>query len=193
MMNKTNKTNKIKNIFFRELENLLNANELDLVEKQKSEDNWRIFVVLICFLGDLINSIYIYLELRNFHVLKEVLFLYSEHLPQYGDVLNAPEFQIQIYQLLIKSTVTTLGLFIFFHAIVYYFFLIKKKFTHHYLMILTFVAGVSTIWFGIRQIFLAPMKSIIIIQGCLYLLAFFILLKLKNNHNEHNDHNLSIT
>ncbi len=149
-----------------------------------SLNNRKWLIVLVCFVGDIVNAFLAYREFTNFKILKKVLALYAEHMPEYADILNAPEFQVQIFQLLIKFTITALGLMIFFHLIVYFTFIMKKRFTTFYLTILSFTAGIFTLWYGLANLALDPSFPALVLLGMSYLLVFYMLIISKFNSDD---------
>lgn len=140
--------------------------------EQLSLENKQFLIILVCFFGDLINAFLVYQEVSDFRNLRRILWQYSEDAVNYSDILNAPEFQLQIYQLLIRVTITTSGLVIFFHAAVYYFFFNKKKYTEFYLKILTLCGSVFSLWYGLKSLAINPLYSGVILLSFAYFIAF---------------------
>lgn len=143
--------------------------------EQLSLENKQFLIILVCFFGDLINAFLVYQEVSDFRNLRRILWQYSEDAVNYSDILNAPEFQLQIYQLLIRVTITTSGLVIFFHAAVYYFFFNKKKYTEFYLKFLTLCGGVFSLWYGLKSLAINPLYSGVILLSFAYFIAFYTL------------------
>lgn len=143
--------------------------------EQLSLENKQFLIILVCFFGDLINAFLVYQEVSDFRNLRRILWQYSEDAVNYADILNAPEFQLQIYQMLIRVTITTSGLLIFFHAVVYYFFFTKKKYTEFYLKFLTFCGGLFSLWYGLKSLAINPLYSGVILLAFAYFVAFYTL------------------
>lgn len=140
-----------------------------------SFENKQLLIVAICFVGDLITALLVYRELSDFQNLQRILGHYGNEVTSFSDILNAPEIQVQIYKMLIQFTITTLGLFIFFHAAVYYFFIKRKKFVEFYLKFVSLSGALFTFWYGLKSLALNPFFSLVTIYGFLYLVAFITL------------------
>lgn len=146
-----------------------------------NQENKQLLIIVICFLGDLINALLIYLEISDFKNFQRLLSHSASDMANYQDILNAPEFQVQVYQILIQFTVTTLGLIIVFHSAIYYFFIKKKKMVVFYLKLLTIGGMLFTVWFGLKSLALNPLYSVVTIYSFLYFLAFMALIDLYPN------------
>lgn len=85
---------------------------------------------LLCFLTDLGLSLWAYFQLTN----------YDEYVKRTKPVLNSPDFQIQIYQVLLQSFTFALMLFLGFHGVVYWLYSKEKKWAHKYVRIYSFIA-----------------------------------------------------
>lgn len=140
-----------------------------------SFENKQLLIVVVCFLGDLIASLLIYFEVSDFKNLQRILWQYSSDITNYADIINAPEFQVQIYKILIQFTITTLGLFIIFHAMVYYFFIKRKKFVNFYLKCVTIGGSLFMFWYGLKSLAMNPLYSLVTIYGFVYFVAFVTL------------------
>lgn len=140
-----------------------------------SFENKQLLIVVICFFGDLVNAFLVYHEVSDFQNLQRILGHYSSDMANFSDIINAPEIQVQIYKMLIQFTITTLGLFIFFHAAVYYFFIKRKKFVEFYLKVVTLGGALFTFWYGLKSLALNPLYSAVTLYGFLYVVAFITL------------------
>lgn len=85
---------------------------------------------LLCFLTDLGLSLWAYFQLTN----------YDEYVKKTNPVLTSPDFQVQIYQVLLQSFTFALMLFLGFHSVVYWLYSKEKTWAQKYVRIYSFLA-----------------------------------------------------
>lgn len=91
---------------------------------------------LLCFLTDLGLSLWGYWRLTN----------YDEYVKSVNPVLTSPDFQVQIYQVLLQSFTFAIMLFLSFHGVVYWLFSKEKKWARKYVRIYSFFAFISCLF-----------------------------------------------
>lgn len=103
-------------------------------------------IASLCFLTDLGLSLWSYFKLTN----------YDEYLKAVRPMLASPDFQLQIYQVLLQSLTFSIILFLSFHLVVYYLFAKEKKWAMKYVRFYSLLAALSClvmvatqIWAGI--------------------------------------------
>lgn len=90
---------------------------------------------LLAFLTDLGLSIWSYFKLTN----------YDEYLKAVKPYLSSPDFQIQIYQVLLQTFTFTILIFLTLHIAIYWTYTKEKKWAIKYVRIYSFLAAVSAV------------------------------------------------
>jgi membrane-bound ClpP family serine protease len=113
-------------------------------------------LALLCFLTDLGLSIWSYFKLSNYDEYTKYVQEAKPYLDATKSPLASPDFQIQLYQVLLQSLTFTLFLFLAFHLVVYYLYSRGKKWAEKYIRLYTFLAAISGLlmlatgmWIGI--------------------------------------------
>lgn len=103
-------------------------------------------LALLCFLTDLGLSIWSYFKVSN----------YEEYVKISKPYLSSPDFQLQIYQVMLQSLTFSLFLFLSFHLVVYYLYTKNKKWAEKYVRFYTLLASISgllmmasSMWVGV--------------------------------------------
>ncbi len=116
----------------------------------------KLSIALLCFLLDLGLSLWSYFEVTN----------YDKFTKSIKAVVSSPDFQVQIYQVLIQTLTFSLMLFLVAHLIIYFLFCKSKKFAIKYVRFYTFMATVSCVLMIATKVYAA------IIPALLYGLCF---------------------
>lgn len=124
-------------------------------------------IALLCFLTDLGMSLWSYFKLTN----------YDEYIKAVKPMLESPDFQVQIYQVLLQSLTFSLLLFLSFHIVVYYLFFKEKKWAMKYVRFYTFLASLSCLVMIATKIWGA------VIPFALYAYAFVATNRLSRSQN----------
>ena len=113
-------------------------------------------VALLCFLADVGLAYWSYQYIKN----------YDEYLKIVKPIVNSPDFQVQLYAVVLQSFIFSMLIFLALHLIIYILFLRNVKYAIKYVRYYSFMAAVSA---GI-MIFTGYLVAII---PCLiYLLSF---------------------
>jgi len=91
-------------------------------------------IALLCFLADLGMSIWSYDQIKN----------YDEYLKIVKPIINSPDFQIQLYALMLQTFFFTIIFFLIFHVVIYILYLRDVKYAAKYIRFYTFMAALST-------------------------------------------------
>ncbi len=108
-------------------------------------------IALLCFLTDIALSLWSYFKLTN----------YDEYLKDVKPLINSPDFQVQLYQVLLQSLTFTFILFLTFHLVIYFLFWKEKKYAIKYVRFYTFTAVVSCILMIASKLYLAIIPAFI--------------------------------
>jgi len=92
----------------------------------------KFLIGVICFLTDLVVSVWTYTKASN----------YQEFVKLLGDKVESPDFQIQIYQIFLQTLIFCLVLFLLIHLAIYMFYSRDKKLAEKYVH---FYCGVATL------------------------------------------------
>lgn len=90
---------------------------------------------LLAFLADLGLSIWTYFKLTN----------YDEYLKAVKPYLSSPDFQIQIYQVLLQTFTFTILIFLTLHIAIYWTYIKEKKWAMKYVRAYSFLAALSAV------------------------------------------------
>jgi hypothetical protein len=90
-------------------------------------------IALFCFLADLGVSIWSYKEIQN----------YDEYLKIVKPIINSPDFQVQLYALILQTVIFTIIFFLLFHIVIYVLYLKDVKYARKYMRFYTFLAAIS--------------------------------------------------
>ncbi len=123
---------------------------------------------LLALFTDLAVSIWSYFQLSN----------YSEYVKTVKPYLDSPDFQLQIYQVLVQSLTFSLLLFLIFHLAIYWQYNKSKKWAILYVRVYTLLAALlsiilvfSQVWAGIiplliySWLFLCAKKAVQELKG----------------------------
>lgn len=108
-------------------------------------------IALLCFLTDIALSLWSYFKLTN----------YDEYLKEVKPLVNSPDFQVQLYQVLLQSLTFSLILFLTFHLVIYFLFWKEKKYAVKYIRFYTFMALISCILMIASKMYLAIIPAFI--------------------------------
>lgn len=108
-------------------------------------------IALLCFLTDIALSLWSYFKLTN----------YDEYLKEVKPLVNSPDFQVQLYQVLLQSLTFSLILFLTFHLVIYFLFWKDKKYAVKYVRFYTFMALISCILMIASKMYLAIIPAFI--------------------------------
>lgn len=118
-------------------------------------------IAILCFMSDVVISVWTYFQLSNFQAFKKYI----------SPINNSPDFQVQIYQVLLQTVTFCLLLFLIFHLIIAIFFCKKKMYAIKYMYFYTFMAALSAALMIFSGYFIALIPLII------YSLSFKIIRK----------------
>ena len=118
-------------------------------------------IAILCFISDVVISLWTYYQLSNFASFKKMI----------GPISSSPDFQIQLYQVLLQSVTFSLLLFLFFHLIIALLFWKKKKFAIKYMHLYTLMAALSSALMIFSGYYIAVIPMII------YTLSFNLIRK----------------
>ena len=90
-------------------------------------------IALLCFLSDLGMSIWSYDQIKN----------YDEYLKIVKPLINSPDFQVQLYGVILQSFIFSIMIFLLFHIVIYILFLKEIKYAIKYVRFYTFMAALS--------------------------------------------------
>ncbi|MGZ3788921.1 MAG: hypothetical protein ACXVLQ_10375 [Bacteriovorax sp.] len=121
-------------------------------------------IALLCFLTDLSLCAWSYFKLTN----------YDEYIKNVRPIISSPDFQLQIYQVLLQSLTFSMILFLVFHLVIYFLFWRGKTSAMKYLRFYTFTAALSCLIMIFSKLFLAIFPLFI------YGLAFKAIGRVKN-------------
>lgn len=108
-------------------------------------------IALLSFLTDIALSLWSYYKLTN----------YDEYLKDIKQMVDSPDFQVQIYQIMLKTLTFSLILFLAFHLVIYVLFWKEKKYATKYLRFYTFMAVASCVIMVATKIYLAVIPAFI--------------------------------
>jgi len=141
------------------------------------EKKFRLFAVISCFVGDLMLSKYLYdkyADRQSFdlHFPKAMQMLKSLNQQQKMNLNFPPDFQENVYSLIVNTLLTCLAIYLLFHIFNYIFYIYKKRFAHLYLTFLSFTATLFAPLMGLAVMSQAPVYgTLFILQGVLF---FFV-------------------
>ena len=97
--------------------------------------NKKIIIPVLCFITDVLMSVWSYLKLSN----------YDEFIKYIKLSIDSPDFQVQLYKIFLQSVTLVLVLFIVIHAIIYVFYFKEKKLAQKYVRLYSAMAALSAI------------------------------------------------
>ncbi len=106
---------------------------------------------LLCFLTDLGLSLWSYFKLTN----------YDEYLKAIQPYNDSPDFQIQLYQVLLQTFTFTILLFLGFHIVVYWLYSKGKKWALQYVRFYACLAALSCLLMIISQLWAGILPLVI--------------------------------
>jgi hypothetical protein len=121
-------------------------------------------IALLCFLADLGISIWSYQMVKN----------YDEYLKIVKPMIGSPDFQVQLYAVILQTVLFSLLIFLSFHAIIYFLFARNGKYAKKYVRFYTFMAALSCL------IMIFSGYIIALIPLIIYALCFIAVGKFKN-------------
>ncbi|MDO9184092.1 MAG: hypothetical protein Q7U04_16885 [Bacteriovorax sp.] len=133
-----------------------NKAELIFNETFKNTFKDRKQIAILCFLADLGIAIWSYEKIKN----------YDEYLKIAKPIINSPDFQVQIYAVLLQTFIFSMLLFLVFHIVIYFLYVREVKYAVKYVRFYTFMAALSA---GIMIFSGAPVA---LIPFLIYLLSF---------------------
>ncbi|MFA6238213.1 MAG: hypothetical protein WC635_12845 [Bacteriovorax sp.] len=92
-------------------------------------------IAILCFLSDVGLSLWSYFKLTSFEHFKTSIQPY----------IDSPDFQLQVYQIVMQSFTFTLLLFLSFHLIIYILLWKEKKYAIKYIRFYSFMAALSAL------------------------------------------------
>ena len=110
-------------------------------------------VALLCFLADLGISIWSYQMVKN----------YDEYLKLVKPMIGSPDFQVQLYAVLLQTFLFTMLIFLSFHAIIYFLFAREVRYAIKYVRFYTLMAALSALIMIFSGHFIAIIPMIIYI------------------------------
>lgn len=134
-------------------------------------------IACLCFLADLALSVWSYFKVKN----------YDQYVGLVKDVVDSPDFQVQLYAVILQSVLFSIMIFLLFHLIIYILFLRGNNFASKYVRYYTFLAGLSCL------IMLASGFYVGILPLMIYALSFISTGKLRKTKaaiNESSSQNL---
>ncbi|MBP9681717.1 MAG: hypothetical protein KBD76_09955 [Bacteriovorax sp.] len=108
-------------------------------------------LALLSFISDLSLSLWSYFSLTN----------YEEYLKTISPMVSSPDFQIQIYQVLLQTLTFSLSLFMVFHLVIYILYWKEKSYATKYVYYYSFMAALSCLLMLVGQIYLAIIPLIL--------------------------------
>lgn len=108
-------------------------------------------LALLSFISDLSLSFWSYFSLTN----------YEEYLKKISPMVSSPDFQIQIYQVLLQTLTFSLSLFMVFHLVIYILYWKEKSYATKYVYYYSFMAALSCLLMLVGQIYLAIIPLIL--------------------------------
>jgi hypothetical protein len=99
--------------------------------QNKLKDNKQI--AILCFLADLGISVWSYEKIKN----------YDEYLKLVKPMIDSPDFQVQIYAVLLQSFLFSMLIFLVFHIVIYFLFVRESKYAIKYVRFYTLMAALS--------------------------------------------------
>ncbi|MDD4974757.1 MAG: hypothetical protein PHY93_10430 [Bacteriovorax sp.] len=90
-------------------------------------------IAILCFLADLGISVWSYEKIKN----------YDEYLKIVKPMVDSPDFQVQIYAVLLQSFIFSMLIFLVFHLVIYFLFVRETKYAIKYVRFYTFMAAIS--------------------------------------------------
>jgi hypothetical protein len=118
-------------------------------------------IAILCFISDVVISVWTYFQLSNFASFKKII----------GPVSESPDYQLQLYQVLLQSVTFGLLLFLFFHLIIAILFWKKKMYAIKYMHFYTLMAAISSALMIFSGYFIGLIPMII------YILSFNLIRK----------------
>ena len=91
-------------------------------------------IAILCFLADLGMSIWSYDQIKN----------YDEYLKIVKPIINSPDFQVQLYAMILQTFFFTIIFFLIFHVVIYILYLRDVKYAAKYIRFYSFMAALST-------------------------------------------------
>lgn len=110
----------------------------------------RKYLALLAFMADLALSVWSYFNVAD----------YQEYMKVIKPLISSPDFQIQIYQVLLQTLTFTLGLFLVFHLVIYILYWKEKDYATRYVYYYSFMAALSCVFMIGSQIYFAILPLI---------------------------------
>ena len=120
-------------------------------------------IAFFCFIADLAITIWSYYQIKN----------YDAYLKIVKPMIDSPDFQVQIYAVLLQSFLFSALLFLAIHAVIYILFIKKIKYSIKYVRFYTLLAAVSS------AIMIFTGYPIAMLALIIYALAFYSTGRLK--------------
>jgi hypothetical protein len=79
-------------------------------------------IAILCFLADLGISVWSYEKIKN----------YDEYLKIVKPMIDSPDFQVQIYGVLLQSFIFSMLIFLVFHLVIYFLFVRETNYAVKY-------------------------------------------------------------
>lgn len=108
-------------------------------------------IAFFCFFTDVSLSIWTYFKLTN----------YDEYVKAVKPMIDSPDFQVQMYQVMLQSLTFSLLLFLVFHLVIYFLFLKEKMYAIKYLRFYTAMAVLSSVIMIFSKMFIGFLPLII--------------------------------
>ena len=118
-------------------------------------------IALLCFLSDLGLGVWSYYKTTNYEEYLKMSKEVASQAGPYKQVLDSPDFQVQLYQVILQSLTFSLLLFLTFHLVIYILFWKEKKYATKYLRFYTFMAALSCVIMLFYKMFIGVVPLII--------------------------------
>jgi hypothetical protein len=92
-------------------------------------------IAIFCFLSDVALSIWSYFKFTN----------YDEYIKAVRPYIGSPDFELQIYQVMLQSFTFFLLIFLIFHLVIYFLFWKQKLYAIKYVRFYVLMAAISSI------------------------------------------------
>jgi len=113
--------------------------------------SYKLISTTCLLIADISIYIYLYLKFTNKEVFHKIMEIAMKSYPSaQGQV--GPDFERQIYQLMVNTLLTMLALVFCYHSFVYLLWNKGKKFGHSYLVLYTIIAGPGSILVGLATL-----------------------------------------
>jgi hypothetical protein len=101
-------------------------------------------IAFYCFFTDVVIAVWSYYKATN----------YDEYVKAIKNVVNSPDYQVQLYQVILQTMTFSLALFLAFHLIIYFMLIKEKTYAIKYLRFYTFSAALSCVLMLFGKIFI---------------------------------------